>query len=225
MCSVSRAWSHGVTDFNIESDGRMRLRLNGVALFAAGFLSVGVWPHGAARCQSSVGPPLSLAPPPWGADHASPPAATSNLASPGASSPRSSAKSSPPPFTGNVWPPAASDDLSPPTSTVKRSRSPAAAKNSPLTASSKDARLPKIENNSQAPGPQSKPAADYDGFSVNIDDIADTGQPPPIRPRPAKQPKVRQEPDTAERSSKVQSSGDQTADENLKPKLTICRGC
>jgi hypothetical protein len=225
MCVVSRARRHGVTDFDIGSDCRMRLRLKGIALFAAAFLSVGVWPHGAAQGQSSVGPPLSLAPPRGGTDQASPPAATSNLANPGASSPRSTAKGAPPPSTTNVWPPTASDDAPPPATTVRRPASSAAAKNPPLTASSKAARLPDRENHSPTPAPQSKPAADYDGFSVSIDEGEDTGHPLPIGPRPAKQPKLRQKPDTAEGSSKMQSLDDQTQDEKLKPKLTICRGC
>ena len=49
------------------------------------------------------------------------------------------------------------------------------------------------------------------------------GQPLPIRPRPAKQSKVRQKPDTTEGPSAVQSLDDAEI-EKLKPKLTICRG-
>ena len=46
--------------------------------------------------------------------------------------------------------------------------------------------------------PLPKPAADYDGFSIgNIDDGHTSGQTTrPVRPRPAKQPKLNQEPDS-----------------------------
>src|ERR1700737_2723521 len=71
---------------------------------------------------------------------------------------------------------------------------------------------------------QGQPAADYDGFTVGIDDGEETGQPLPIRPRPAKQSKVRQKPDTTEGPSAIQSLDDAEI-EKLKPKLTICRGC
>jgi hypothetical protein len=69
----------------------------------------------------------------------------------------------------------------------------------------------------QEPGP--------DGFTVGIDDGEETGQPLPIRPRPAKQSKVRQKRDIGERPSAIQSLGDQAEVEKLKPNLTICRGC
>jgi hypothetical protein len=56
------------------------------------------------------------------------------------------------------------------------------------------------------PSPSQKPGPD--GFTVGIDEAGQTGQPPPIEPRPAKQSKVRQKPDSAE-----------------KLNLTICQGC
>jgi hypothetical protein len=206
------------------------MRLKSAALFAVGFLSVSFWLHGSARCQSSLGPPLSLAPPPWGTDQGSPAAATSNLASPGVSSPRTTAKGSPPPATKNVWPPTATDDVPPPTATAKRSTPSAAAKNSPPTANSKDAQPPAMENISPTPvtnklSPSSKPAADYDGFIVGIDDVEGTGRPLPNRPRPAKQSNVRQKPDATGGSTAIQPLDDQAEVEKLKPKLTICRGC
>ena len=182
------------------------MRLKSAALLAVGVLAVGVWPHGGARCQSSLGPPLSLAPPPWGTDQASPPAATSNPASPGVSSSRSTAKGLPPPSTGNVWPPAGSDDVPAPTAGARRSTPSSAAKDSP-------------------PAPPPKPAADYDGFSVGIDDGEVAGHPLPKSHGPAKQLKVRPKPGTAEGPSAMQPLGDQAEGEKLKPKLTICRGC
>ena len=69
-----------------------------------------------------------------------------------------------------------------------------------------------------------EPAADYDGFTVGIDDGEETCQPLPSRPRPAKQSKVRQKPDTTEGASAIQSLDDAEV-EKLKPKLTICQGC
>ena len=105
----------------------------------------------------------------------------------------------------------------------------AAAKNSPPLATAKDAPSPTIDSISPTPGigkvsPSQEPAANYDGFTVGIDDGEETGQPLPIRPRPAKQSKVRQKPDTTEGRSAIQSLDDAEV-EKLKPKLTICRGC
>src|SRR6516165_8285245 len=54
------------------------MRLKSAALFAVGVLFVSFWLHGGARCQSSLAPPLSLAPPPSVTNKDSPPAATSN---------------------------------------------------------------------------------------------------------------------------------------------------
>jgi hypothetical protein len=74
--------------------------------------------------------------------------------------------------------------------------------------------------------PSPKPAADYDGFSAGIVDDEHSGQPLlPIRPRPAKQSKLRQTPDSIEGPSGSQLLDDQAEDEKLKRKLTICRGC
>jgi hypothetical protein len=72
--------------------------------------------------------------------------------------------------------------------------------------------------------PSQKPAADYDGFTAGIDEGEETGQPPPTRPRPAKQSKVRQKPDATEGPSATQSLDDAEG-EKLKSKLTICQGC
>jgi hypothetical protein len=249
------------------------MRLKSAALFAVGFLFVSFWLHGGARCQSSLAPPLSLAPPPSVTDQGSPPAATSNVppvdpwgniraASPGVSSPRTTAKGlppmapevpmyppsvilapppsvtakgSPPPATKDVSPPVATDDVPAPTATAKRSARSAAAKNSPPPANDKDAPAPAIDNILPTPGidnilptprigklsPSQEPGPD--GFTVGIDDGEETGQPPPIRPRP-KQSKVRQKSDIAEGPSAIQSLDDAEV-EKLKPKLTICRGC
>ena len=148
------------------------------------------------------------------------------------------AKRSPPPAAKNVSPPMATDDFPAPTATAKRSARSAAATNSPPPANDKDAPAPAIDNILPTPGidnllptprigklsPSQEPAADYDGFTVGIDDGEETGQPLPIRPRPAKQSKVRQKPDTTEGPSAIQSLDDAEI-EKLKPKLTICRGC
>src|SRR6185312_4700403 len=134
--------SQGVSDFNSEADCRMRLK--NAAFFAVGVLSVSYWPHGSARCQSSLAAPLSLAPPPSVTDQRSSPAATchwgglnmwcSNPEGPGVLSPRPTAKASPPPAAQNVSPPMATDDVPPHTATAKASP-PRAVKNvSPPTA-------------------------------------------------------------------------------------------
>jgi hypothetical protein len=206
------------------------MRLKSAALFAVGFLSVTFWLHGGARCQSSLAPPLSLAPPP--SDQGSPPEGTRNLASPGVVDPwetirrrAMTAKGSPSPATKNVWPPTAAEDVPQRTGTSARS---AGAKNSPPPATAKDAPSPAFDNPSPAPrigklSPAQEPGPD--GFTVGIDGDEETGRPLPVRPRPAKQSKARQKPDTAEGSSAIQPLGDQAEVEKLKPKLTICRGC
>lgn len=205
------------------------MRLKSTALFAVGFLSAGFGLHGSARCQSALGPPLSLAPPPSVTDQDSSPAATRNLTSPGVLSPRTTAKSSPSPASKNVWPPMATEDVTPRTATARRSARSAAAKGSPPPAPAKQAPAPAIDNISPTPGigklsPSQEAAGNYDGFTVGIDDGEETGQPPPIRPRPAKQ-KVRQKPGTSDGPSATQPLDDEAEVEKLKPKLTICRGC
>jgi hypothetical protein len=73
--------------------------------------------------------------------------------------------------------------------------------------------------------PSQEPAADYDGFTAGVEDGEETGQPLPIRPRPAKQSKVRQKPDVTKGFSAKEPLDDQAEIEKLKPYLTICRGC
>jgi hypothetical protein len=279
------------------------MRLKSAALFAVCFLFVSFWLHGGARCQSSLGQPLSLAPPPSVTAQGSLPAATSNgrpvdpwentrAVSPGVLSPRPTAKGSPPtppevpmypppvilapppsaaknvspppapdevpprtataersarsaaaknspppatakdapaPATTNVWPSTVTDDVPPRTATAERPARSAAAKSSPPPATAKDASSPAVNNISPTPGigklsPSQESAANYDGFTVGIDEGEETGRPLPIRPRPAKQSKVRQKPDTSEGPSAIQSLDDAEV-EKLKPKLTICQGC
>jgi hypothetical protein len=139
------------------------------------------------------------------------------------------AKDAPAPATKTVSPPTATDDVPPRTATAERPARSAAAKNTPPPATAKGAPAPAIDNISPTPGigklsPSQEPTANYDGFTVGIDDGDETGQPLPIRPRPAKQSKVRRKPDTTEGPSEIQSLDD-TEVEKLKPKLTICRGC
>jgi hypothetical protein len=129
----------------------------------------------------------------------------------------------------------ATDDVPPPTTTAKRSAPRVTAKDAPPPAIAKDA-LPTATAKDTPPTAiddvspviarlprSSKPAADYDGFTIGIVDDGDTsGQTTrPVRPRPAKQSKLRQEPDSIEGLQSV----DQAEDEKLKRKLTICRGC
>ena len=168
-------------------------------------------------------PPVILASPPTATDDVPPRTAT--------------AKGSPPPAIKNVSPPTATDDVPPRTATAKGSARSAGAENSPPPANDKDAPAPAVANILPSPGidnllptprigklsPSQEPGPD--GFTAGIDDGEETGQPLPIRPRPAKQSKVSQKPDIAERPSAIQSLGDQAEVKKLKPNLTICRGC
>jgi hypothetical protein len=154
-----------------------------------------------------------------------------------ASPPLVTAKRSPPAATQNISPLTTTDDVAPRTATAKGSARTAAAKNSPPPADDTDGPAPAVDNILPSPGidhllptprigklsPSQEPGPD--GFTVGIDKGEETGQPLPIRPRPAKQSKVRQKPDIAERPSAIQSLGDQAEVEKLKPNLTICRGC
>jgi hypothetical protein len=141
--------------------------------------------------------------------------------------PSVTAKGSRPPAAKNVSAPAATDDVPARTATAKGSARLAATKKSPPPANAEDARVPAIDNILPGPGigklsPSREPGPD--GFTVGIDDGEETGQPLPIRPRPAKQSKVRQKPDATEERSAIRSLDD-AEDEKLKPKLIICRGC
>src|ERR1700730_3632689 len=187
-------------------------------------------------------PPVIVAPPTSATAKRSPPPAAKNVSPPMATddvpAPTATAKRSPPPAAKNVSPPMATDDVPAPTATAKGSARSANATNTPPPANDKDATAPAIDNILPMPGidnllptprigklsPSQEPAADYDGFTVGIDDGEETGQPLPIRPRPAKQSKARQKPDTTEGPSAIQSLDDAEI-EKLKPKLTICRGC
>jgi hypothetical protein len=119
----------------------------------------------------------------------------------------------------------ATDDVPPPPATANRSGLPVTAKGASPQAIAKDTPPTAIDDVSpvipRLP-PSSKPAADYDGLTTGIVDDGDTsGQSTrPVR-RPAKQSKLRQEPDRIE----GQQSVDQAEDEKLRRKLTICRGC
>jgi hypothetical protein len=212
--------------------------MKSAALVALGFLSVSFWLHDSARCQTSLAAPLSLAPPPPLTDKGSAPPAITNsvwapMATPNVSPPRATANGSAPSATTNVWPPSATDGFPAPAATAKRSVPPVTAKDAPRpaiapealpTATVKDMPPVAPDGVSSTPvigrlSPSPKPAADYDGFSIGIDDGNTSDQTTrPVRPRPAKQS---QEPD----SIAGQQSVDQAEDEKLNRKLTICRGC
>ena len=230
------------------------MRLKSAALFAVGFLfvSLAAWRRSMSKlgCPAAFNCPAASV-----TDQGSPTAATchwgglnlcSNPASPGVLSRRPTAKGSPPPAPEVPMypppvilasPPTATDDVPPRTATAKDSARSAAAENSPPPANDKDAPAPAVANILPSPGidnllptprigklsPSQEPGPD--GFTAGIDDGEETGQPLPIRPRPAKQSKVSQKPDIAERPSAIQSLGDQAEVKKLKPNLTICRGC
>ncbi|OMI15026.1 hypothetical protein BSN85_02560 [Bradyrhizobium brasilense] len=172
--------------------------MKNATLLALGLLAAGVWSQDSARCQTSLSPPLSLAPPPPDERSASPGATNSVWP------PTATAKSSVPPR-------AAEDSL--PRSTAPRS---ATVEHTP------------VESGSASPAqvidrspPSARPVPDYDGFSVGIDDDTSSRTTRPVRSHRAKQPKLDQEADRVSR----QQSVDPGDDDKLKGKLTICRGC
>jgi hypothetical protein len=120
----------------------------------------------------------------------------------------------------------ATDDVPPPTVTAKRRAPPTTAKGA-TTGVSKDTPPTPADNISSTsviakPPPSPKPAADYDGFTVGIDDGDTSGQATRlVRPRPARRPKLGRESDRIE----AQRPANQAEDEDLNRKLTICRGC
>lgn len=170
--------------------------MKSATLFALGLFAAAIWSLDSARCQTSPFPPLSLAPPASNAEAASPDV-TNTL---------------------------------PPTATAKRSVPPRAAKDVPPRAASRSAAVehtpsqPDRASPAQAirrPSPSARPAPDYDGFSVGIDDDTPSQTTRPVRSHEAKQPKLNQ---AADRVSKQQTV-DPGDDDELKGKLTICRGC
>src|SRR5262249_12004196 len=113
------------------------MRLKSAALFAVGFLFVSFWLHGGARCQSSLAPPLSLAPPPRSRANVSPPPLTITLGGPGVLVPgknisphAKTPKGPPPPPPKNVGPQTAKAAVPPQTAPPKVSAGSAAAKTS-----------------------------------------------------------------------------------------------
>lgn len=177
--------------------------MKSATLFALGFLSAGVWLQGSARGQTSVAPPVSLAPPST-EQGAAPPATTNNawppVAVPKASPPRAAAKNSTPPAKRNGEPSSATSGALPPAASDKVSSTPVIG----------------------GPSPSPNPAVDYDGFSIDPADDGDTsGQAArSVRSRAAKASRRNWEAE----SIAGQQSIDQE-DEALKRKLTICRGC
>ena len=162
------------------------------ALFAIGLLSANFWPHDSARCQTSLAPPLSLARP--------------------APSPDDSA---PPPAIIRASPPTAPEDDPPPATTAKRRAPPVTARDKPSPAANNRAAPPVATNDLPSP----KPAADYDGFSIGVQE--EPAPKAPAKPRAATRSKSTREPD----SGAKQPSLDYGDDDQLKRKLTICRDC
>ena len=214
--------------------------MKNAALFAFGLLSSSLWLEDSARCQTSLAPQLSLTPPSAEQDSAPPTTTTNSVWPPMAPnvSPLAT-KSSAQSAKTNVEPSSSSatDDVLPPTATAKRSVPPPSAKDArprAITAgalpsvTAKDTPPTASDNVSSAQvigrlAPSSKPGTDYDGFSVDIVDDSDTSSQAtrPVRSRSAKQSKHSQESDSIAGHQSV----DRAEEENLKRKLTICRGC
>lgn len=212
--------------------------MKNAALFAFGLLSSSLWLQDSARCQTSLAPLLSLAPP--SAEQGSAPPTTTNSGWPPIAPPNVSplaTKSSAQSAKTNVESSSATDDVPPPTATAKRSVPPPSAKDARPRAITANA-LPSVTAKDTLPtasddvssaqvigrlAPSSKPATDYDGFSVGIVDDSDTSSQAtrPVRSRSAKQSKHSQESDSIAGHQSV----DRAEEENLKRKLTICRSC
>jgi hypothetical protein len=112
-------------------------------------------------------------------------------------SPLPDKSSAPPATTNSVLPPVATHDIRPSTATTRR----AAPK-----VDAKDARSP-------------KPAADYDGFTVGIDN--ERAPTLSVRPRTANRSRLKQ----GSADPAAQQSFDQEEEQILGGKLTICRDC
>lgn len=210
--------------------------MKNATLFALGLLAAGVWSHDSARCQTSLSPPLSLAPPPSNEGPASPAAANSvwpPMAEPGVSPPRAAGVSPTPSAKSNVGSSRATDGVPPPSATAKGAAPPRAAKDVPPRSTaprSATVEHTPLESDSVSPAQvidrspaSAKPVPDYDGFNVGIvdDDDASSRTTRPVSSRRAKQPKLKQESDRVS----GQQSVDPGDDDKLKGKLTICRGC
>ncbi|WP_157113682.1 hypothetical protein [Bradyrhizobium embrapense] len=239
MDIFAETWpSHAIHSF--QSKRFAKRQMKNAALFALGLLAAGVLFHDGARCQTSLAPPLSLAPPPplSGQGTAPPAAAPTNsvwppMAAPSVSPPRVAGKHPTSSAKSNVGSSPAMDDVPPPAETAKGSVPARAAKDVPPLASAPPSATVKDtpsapDDVSPAPAigrlpPLAKPATDYDGFSVGTvdDNDASSRTTRPVRSRAAKQSKRGQE---ADRVS-GQQSVDPREDDKLKGKLTICRGC
>ena len=106
------------------------------------------------------------------------------------------------------------DETAPPPAIIRASPEPEdAAPSKPVTRRSAPPVAAKNATRDTAPP---KPAADYDGFSVSVDD--DPVAKLPLSPRTANRSKAGKEPDAGELTDPIE-------DEQLRRKLTICRDC
>ena len=106
------------------------------------------------------------------------------------------------------------DETAPPPAIIRASPEPEdAAPSKPATRRSAPPVAAKSATRDTAPP---KPAADYDGFSVSVDD--DPVAKLPLSPRTTNRSKSRKEPDAGELTDPIE-------DEQLRRKLTICRDC
>jgi hypothetical protein len=167
--------------------------MKNATLFVIGLLAA----QDSARCQTSLSPPLSIAPPP--------------------SNERTTSTAA----TNSVWPPTATAKSSvfraakdyPPRSAAPRSST---VEHTPLKPDS----VSQVQVIDRSP-PSARPVPDYDGFSVGIDDDTSSRAARPVRSHRAKHPALDQESEPVSAHQSV-DPGD---DDKLKAKLTICRGC
>ena len=108
----------------------------------------------------------------------------------------------------------APDETAPPPAIIRASPEPEDA--APSKPAARRSAPPVAAKNAIRDAAPPKPAADYDGFSVSVDD--DPIAKLPLSPRTTNLSKSRKEPDAGELTDPIE-------DEQLRRKLTICRDC
>jgi hypothetical protein len=125
-----------------------------------------------------------------------------------------SCQTSRPPPLSLARPAPSPDETAPPPAIIRAS--PLPEEDAPSKPATKRSAPPVAAKNATRDTAPPKPAADYDGFSVSIDD--DPVAKLPSSPRPTNRSRSRKEPDAGELTDPIE-------DEQLRRKLTICRDC
>jgi hypothetical protein len=106
------------------------------------------------------------------------------------------------------------DETAPPPAIIRAS--PLPEEDAPSKPAARRSAPPVAAKNATRDAAPPKPATDYDGFSVSVDD--DPVAKLPLSPRTANRSKSRKEPNPGELTDPIE-------DEQLRRKLTICRDC